>query len=236
MRLLTELLVLLTPLERGEGMTNPEDNIKTILADWLYALHRHDSATVERRMDPEVFWQGVRKDFVCTNREEAMEMLREEHGVEALELIATEEKVVLGYAAPNYRRSGACHLAARSSRSSRCALTTAGSSGRRVPSAQRGTGGGRCRRARKLALGVTGLGPRRAPGLCSYSYLREIWKLVSRRLRNTLSRARIRWGRRRVPSAPLSCSPICGTCPSHSPPPACRWELSPGTLLGGCHA
>ena len=82
-------------------MSTPEENIKIILADWLDALHRHDFATVERRMDPEVFWQGVREDFVCTNREEAMEMLRdeqqrEEQGVEALELIATEEKVVLG--------------------------------------------------------------------------------------------------------------------------------------------
>jgi hypothetical protein len=80
-------------------MSTPEENIKTILADWLDALRRHDFATVGRRMDPEVFWQGVREDFVCTNREEAMEMLREqqreEHGVEALELIATEEKVVL---------------------------------------------------------------------------------------------------------------------------------------------
>jgi hypothetical protein len=81
-------------------MNTLEENIKTILADWLDALRRRDFATVERRMDPEVFWQGVREDFVCENRDEAMEMLceqqREEHGVEALELIATEEKVILG--------------------------------------------------------------------------------------------------------------------------------------------
>jgi hypothetical protein len=81
-------------------MSTPEENIKTILADWLDALHRHDLATVEQRMDPQVFWQGVREDFICKNRGEAMEMLREqqreEHGVEALELIASGEKVVLG--------------------------------------------------------------------------------------------------------------------------------------------
>jgi hypothetical protein len=46
-------------------MITPEENIKTILADWLEALRRHDFATVERRLDPEVFWQGVREDFVC---------------------------------------------------------------------------------------------------------------------------------------------------------------------------
>jgi ketosteroid isomerase-like protein len=39
-------------------MITPEENIKTILADWLDALRRHDFATVERRMDPEVFWRG----------------------------------------------------------------------------------------------------------------------------------------------------------------------------------
>ena len=82
-------------------MSTPEENIETILADWLDALRRNDFATVERRMDPQVFWQGVREDFICENRDEAMEMLREqqqreEHGVEALELIATEQKVVLG--------------------------------------------------------------------------------------------------------------------------------------------
>jgi hypothetical protein len=30
-------------------MSTPEENIKTILADWLDALRRHDFATVERR-------------------------------------------------------------------------------------------------------------------------------------------------------------------------------------------
>ena len=39
-------------------MSTPEENIKIILADWLDALCRHDLATVERRMDPQVFWQG----------------------------------------------------------------------------------------------------------------------------------------------------------------------------------
>jgi hypothetical protein len=59
-------------------MITPKENIKSILADWLDALRRHDFATVEGRMDPEVFWQGVREDFVCANRHEAIEMLREQ--------------------------------------------------------------------------------------------------------------------------------------------------------------
>src|SRR5215218_339404 len=112
-RLLIRLLVP-QPRKRGGGISTPEENIKPILADWLDALRRHDFATVERRMDPDVFWQGVREDFVCTNREEAMEMLREqqreEHGVEALELIATEEKVVLGVRSTQLQEIGGVPL------------------------------------------------------------------------------------------------------------------------------
>ncbi len=95
-------------------MSTPEENTKTILADWLDALRRHDLDTVERRMDPDVFWQGVREDFVCANRDEAMEMLREqqreEHGVEALELIATEERVVLGVRSTQLQEIGGVPL------------------------------------------------------------------------------------------------------------------------------
>ena len=95
-------------------MTTPEDNIKTILAGWLDALRRHDLAAVERRMAPDVFWQGIREDFVCEDREEAMELLREqqreEHGVEALELVATEEKVMLGVRSTQLQEVGGVPL------------------------------------------------------------------------------------------------------------------------------
>jgi hypothetical protein len=81
-------------------MSTPEDNIKVILANWLDALSRHDLDAMERRMAPDVFWQGIREDFVCVDREEAMKLLREQqsedYGVEALELVGTEEKVMLG--------------------------------------------------------------------------------------------------------------------------------------------
>jgi SnoaL-like domain len=95
-------------------MSTPEENIKTILADWLDALRRHDLEAVERRMAPEVFWQGIREDLVCEDRDQAMEMLREhereEHGVEALELVATEEKVMLGVRSTQLREVGGVSL------------------------------------------------------------------------------------------------------------------------------
>jgi hypothetical protein len=95
-------------------MTTPEDNIKAILAGWLDALRRNDLDAVERRMAPDVFWQGIREDFVCEDREAAMELLREqqrvEHGVEALELVGTEEKVMLGVRSTQLQEVGGVPL------------------------------------------------------------------------------------------------------------------------------
>ena len=95
-------------------MPTPEDNIKAILVGWLDALRRHDLDAVERRMAPDVFWQGIREDLVCADREEAMELLREqqreEHGVEALELVATEEKVMLGVRSTQLQEVGGVPL------------------------------------------------------------------------------------------------------------------------------
>ena len=55
-----------------------------------------DLDPTEQLMAPEVFWQGIREDFVCVGREEVMKLLRqqqrEEYGVEALERVATEEE------------------------------------------------------------------------------------------------------------------------------------------------
>jgi hypothetical protein len=59
-----------------------------------------------------VYWQGIREDLVCEDREEAMKMLRElqrkEHGVEALELVAIEEKIELGVRSTRLRRGRWC--------------------------------------------------------------------------------------------------------------------------------
>jgi hypothetical protein len=95
-------------------MSTPEDNIKVILSDWLDALRRHDFDAMARRMAPDVFWQGIREDFVCEGREAAMELLREqqreEHGVEALELVGTDEKVMLGVRSTQLQEVGGLPL------------------------------------------------------------------------------------------------------------------------------
>jgi SnoaL-like domain len=85
-----------------------------ILADWLDALRRHDFDAMAGRMAPDVFWQGIREGLVCEDRSEAVELLRqqqrEEHGVEALELVATEEKVVLGVRSSQLQEIGGVPL------------------------------------------------------------------------------------------------------------------------------
>jgi hypothetical protein len=52
------------------------------------------------------------------------EQQREEHGVEALELVATEENVVLGVRSSQLREVGAYGWRAGSSRSSPCATVS----------------------------------------------------------------------------------------------------------------
>ena len=85
-----------------------------ILTDWLGALRRRDFEAIERSMYPGVVWQGVREDFVCLDRAAVLEMLREwqceDHGVEALELVATEDRVVVGVRSTQLQEIGGVRL------------------------------------------------------------------------------------------------------------------------------
>jgi hypothetical protein len=95
-------------------MSRPEANIAVILTDWLGALRRHDLEAVERSMVPDIVWQGVREDFVCPDRAAVLVLLREwqreDHGVEALELVATEDRVVLGVRSTQLQEIGGVPL------------------------------------------------------------------------------------------------------------------------------
>ena len=67
-----------------------------------------------RRLAPDFYWQGIREHLVCEDRDQALAMLREqqreEHGVEALELVATEEKVMLGVRSTQLQEVGGVPL------------------------------------------------------------------------------------------------------------------------------
>lgn len=82
----------------------PESNIEIIWADWLDALRRGDIDTLTARLAPEVTHRGVRPDLDCPDREaviaNAGSRARQLPAVEAIELVAAGERVVLNVRAP----------------------------------------------------------------------------------------------------------------------------------------
>ena len=83
----------------------PENNLEIIFADWLDAMRRGDVQTMAKRLAPEAVHQGVKPEWICRNREEVLENVRSRVGntpaVEAIELIAEGNKVVMTVKAPN---------------------------------------------------------------------------------------------------------------------------------------
>lgn len=79
-----------------------QTNLEIVLGDWLDALRRRDFEAISARLDPHVRWQGVRPELVCPNRQAVLDLLpRLGLGeVEAIELIAAGDKVVLGVRNP----------------------------------------------------------------------------------------------------------------------------------------
>jgi limonene-1,2-epoxide hydrolase len=77
-----------------------------IVVGWLDAMRRGDLDEVERWLDPDITWRGVRDTAVCRNRKEVIDMLRGSLegrlGAEAVELIAAEGAAVLGAKAPQW--------------------------------------------------------------------------------------------------------------------------------------
>jgi limonene-1,2-epoxide hydrolase len=74
------------------------------------AMRRGDLAEVERWLDPEVTWRGVRDKAICRNRDEVLEMLQGSLegrlGADAVELIAGDGAAVLGVKVPDLAEIG----------------------------------------------------------------------------------------------------------------------------------
>lgn len=90
-------------------MRKPENNLERFVAGWVCGLARGDFDTLSEPLDPEMVWQGIREELVCNGREEVLEQLRDElerlPRVEALEVIAGQDSVVLGAKSPDLTRS-----------------------------------------------------------------------------------------------------------------------------------
>ena len=86
-------------------MHKPTRNLVVVL-DWLNAMRDQDRSRLEGLFAEGVRWQGVTPDVACHNRTEVLDMLTfgfrslEEYTVEALELSASDDKVVLGVRNP----------------------------------------------------------------------------------------------------------------------------------------
>jgi ketosteroid isomerase-like protein len=85
-----------------------EDNLKIVL-DWLDSMRTRDPDRFAERLAPDLVWWDVSGSLACRGREEVLEWLRAsagappERSVEALELVATSEHVVLGIRDPKRR-------------------------------------------------------------------------------------------------------------------------------------
>ena len=82
----------------------PGSNIEIIWADWLDALRRGDIDALADRLAPEVSHRGVRSDLICPDRRavlaNARNRARHMPDVQAIELVAAGDRVVLAVRAP----------------------------------------------------------------------------------------------------------------------------------------
>jgi limonene-1,2-epoxide hydrolase len=76
-----------------------EANLELVL-DWIDALRRSDIDSLADRFHPDVTWQDVAGSIACRGRDQVLAWLRASparpHQVDALELVANHEHVVLG--------------------------------------------------------------------------------------------------------------------------------------------
>ena len=77
-----------------------------VLVAWLDAMRRQDLEALSNCYAADVVWRGVVPDAVCHNRQEVLDVLAEQLAdgwlpIQALELIAGDNTVVLGVRSPD---------------------------------------------------------------------------------------------------------------------------------------
>ena len=77
-----------------------QENLETVMIDFLGALRRGDFDAAGELLDPDVSWQGLREEWVCRGREEVVDTFRwgleQRREIDALEFTRGGEQVVLG--------------------------------------------------------------------------------------------------------------------------------------------
>jgi ketosteroid isomerase-like protein len=82
-----------------------QENLETVMIDFLGALRRGDFEAATGLLAPDVSWQGLRPEWVCHGREEVIDTFRwgleRRREIDALEFTRGGEHVVLGARGPN---------------------------------------------------------------------------------------------------------------------------------------
>jgi ketosteroid isomerase-like protein len=77
-----------------------QENLETVMIDFLGALRRGDFEAAAGLLDPDVSWQGLREDWVCHGTEEVLDTFRwaleQRREIDALEFTRGGDQVVLG--------------------------------------------------------------------------------------------------------------------------------------------
>jgi len=84
------------------------DETMEVVFDHLSALRRRDIAAVASLLDPAVVHQGFSEELICDGRDAVLAnvrngMRREHLGIEHLELVDAGDRVIAGFAGPNFR-------------------------------------------------------------------------------------------------------------------------------------
>jgi ketosteroid isomerase-like protein len=81
-------------------VTKGQENLETVLLDYLGAIRKGDQDAVRAVLDPDVTWQGIRDEWVCHGPDEVIETLQQglelRRDVTALQFIRAGDRVVMG--------------------------------------------------------------------------------------------------------------------------------------------
>jgi ketosteroid isomerase-like protein len=88
-----------------------QQNLETVMIDFLGALRRGDFEAASALLDPDVAWQGLREEWACHGRDDVIDTFRwglnERRDVDALEFIRAGDRVVMGARGPSLTEVGA---------------------------------------------------------------------------------------------------------------------------------
>jgi ketosteroid isomerase-like protein len=83
-----------------------QENLETVMIDFLGALRRGDFDAASTLLDPDVRWQGLREEWACHGREEVIDTFRwglhDRRDTDALEFIRGSDQVVMGARGPTF--------------------------------------------------------------------------------------------------------------------------------------